>query len=121
MRTSSTSQVRFHDQVRVKKIKPSFKNKSLYIGDGDDDSDDSLIDDTVGGAEVDDNETEWSDEDVDMEEEEEEEEEEENDNENEADPKLGSRQAIERLKHDLFAEEEEEVQDGKCLLIHFHL
>jgi hypothetical protein len=61
---------------------------------------------------------EWSDEDEEMEdgeEEEEEEEEEENDDENVANPKLGSRQTIERLKHDLFAEEEEEVQDGKCL------
>ena len=118
MRTPRTSQVRFHDQVRVKKIKPSIKNKSLYI---DDSEDDSLLEEdgeAVGGAEVDDNEMEWNDEDEDMEdgeEEEEEEEEEENDDENEANPKLGSRQAIERLKHDLFAEEEVEVQDGKCL------
>lgn len=133
MRTSSTSQVRFHDQVRVKKIKPSVKSKSLYIGDGDDDSeddnllDDSLLDETVGGAEADDNEMEWSDEEEEMEDGEEaedgeeEEEEEESDDENVANPKLGSRQSIERLKHDLFAEEEEEVQDGKCLSIHFRL
>ena len=64
---------------------------------------------------------EWSDEDEEMEdgeedEEEEEEAEEESDDENEANPKPGSKQAIERLKHDLFAEEEEEVQGGKFLL-----
>ena len=121
MRTSSTSQVRFHDQVRVKKTKPY-----------DESEDYSLLDETVGEAEGDDNDMEWSDEDEKMEngeeeedseedsEEGEEEEEEENDDENEANPKLGSRQAIERLKHDLFAEEEEEVQDGRCHLIHRH-
>jgi len=63
---------------------------------------------------------EWSDEDEEMEDgeedEEEEEEAEESDEENEANSKPGSKQAIERLKHDLFAEEEEEVQGGKFLL-----
>ena len=121
MRTSHASQVRFHDQVRVKKIKPSVKSKSLYI---DDSGDGSLLeedDEIVGRAGVDINEMEWSDKDEEMEEEEEEEEEgeeeeeEENDVENEGNSKPGSRQTIERLKHDLFAEEEEEVQDGKCL------
>ena len=124
MHTSRTNQIRFHDQVRVKKIKPSGKNKSLCTDDSDDDSEeDSLLeedDETIGGADVDVNEMEWSDEDQEMEDDEEEEEEENND-ENEANPKLGSRQAIERLKHDLFAEEEEDVQDGECLLIHFRL
>ena len=124
MPTSRTSQVRFRDQVRVKKIKPSGKNKPLNI-DNSDSEDDSLLeehdDETVGRAKVDVDRMEWSDGDEEMEdgeEGEEEEEEEENDDENEANPNLGSRQAIERLKHDLFAEEEEEVQDGnigKCL------
>ena len=40
-------------------------------------------------------------------------EEEESDDENEANPNLGLRQAIERLRHDLFADEEEEVQEGE--------
>ena len=114
MRTSRTSQVRFHDQVRVKKIKPSGKNKSLYIDDSGDDGSLEEDDGTVNGAEVAVDEMEWSDEDEEMEDDEEEEEE-EDDDENEANPKLGSRQTIERLKHDLFAEEEEEIQDGKYL------
>lgn len=119
MRTSSTSQVRFHDQVRVKKIKPSGKNMSLHIDDSDDSEDDDLFeeDETIGGDEIDINEMETSDEDEEMEDgekDEEEDEEEEEENENEANPKLGSSQTIERLKHDLFAEEEEEVQDGEC-------
>lgn len=108
MRTSRTSQVRFHDQVRVKKIKPTGKNKSLY----NDSEDDSLLED--GGAEVHVDEMEWSDEDEEMKDSEEGEED-DDDDENEDNPKLGSRQTIERLKHDLFAEEEEELQDGKCL------
>ena len=113
MRTSRTSHVRFHDQVRVKKIKPSVRNKSLYIDDSEDDSSLEEDDGTVNGAELAVDEMEWDDEDEEMEDDEEEEE--EDDDENEANPKLGSGQTIERLKHDLFAEEEEEVQDGKCL------
>ena len=89
----------------------------MNIDDSDDDSEDDSFeeddDETVGRAEVDVDEMEWSDEDEEMGDGEEEEEEEEAINdENEANPNFGSRQAIERLKHDLFAEEEEEVQNG---------
>ena len=76
-------------------------------------------DETVGGADVDVDEMEWNDEDEEMEDGEEDEEEDDENDEDEANPKLGSRQTIERLKHDLFAEEEEEVQDGKCLMFIF--
>ena len=139
-RTCRTSQVRFDDQVRIKKIKPTGKNKSLHNNDSEDDS---LLeeDDVTGGAEVNVDEMEWSDEDEEMEDDEDEEmeddedeemeddedeemedeedddddeEEEEDDDENEENPKLDEKQTIERLKHDLFTEEEEEIQDGKC-------
>ena len=103
--TSRTTQVRFHDQARIKKIKPTGKNKPLYEDDSEDDSED----DEENEAQVNVDQMECDDEDEEMEENEEEDEE-----EDEEDFKPATRQAIERLKHDLFAEEEEEVQDGKC-------
>ena len=116
MRTSRTNQVRFHDQVRVKKIKPIGKNKSLH---NDDNEDDILLEEddvTDGGVDINFDEMEWSDEDEEMEDDKEghdDDDDDEND-ENEENLKFGGRQTIERLKHDLFAEEEEEVQNGKC-------
>jgi len=112
MRTSHTKQVRFHEQVRVKRIKPTGKNKSLYKDDSEDDSEDGEEDGFFeeDGAEVD--EMEWSGDDEN--EEMEGSEDDDDDDINEEISKPGSRQTMERLKHDLFAEEEEETQDGQC-------
>ena len=114
VRPSRTSQVRFHDQVRVKKIKPIGKNKSLYEDDSSDEiEDDGLLEEDNDGNI---NGMDWNDEsDEDEEGEDEEVEEMEgDDDENEESAKVGGRQTIERLKHELFAEEEEEDQNGKC-------
>lgn len=110
-----TSRVRFNEQVRVKKIKPTGKNKSLYEDDSEDDSEDSdsLLEEDGAEVNVDEMELSDNDEDEEMEDSEEDEDEDEG-SENWEIPKLDSRQTIERLKHDLFAEEEEEVEDGKC-------
>ena len=112
MRTSRANQVRFHEQVRVKKIKPTGKNKSLHMDDSEDDSEDeddnedgNLLRDNSPETHVD--ELEWSDggDNDEMDD--------GDDGENEENFKPSSRQTVERLKLDLFAEEEEEVQDGK--------
>ena len=111
---SRTSQVHFHDQVCIKKIKPIGKNKSIYEDNSSDEiEDDRLVEEDNDGNI---NGMDWNDESGKDEEGEDEEVEEmeEDDDENEESAKVGGRQTIECLKHKLFAEKEEEGQNGKC-------
>ncbi|KAF8168067.1 U3 small nucleolar ribonucleoprotein complex, subunit Mpp10 [Crassisporium funariophilum] len=95
--------VRFHEQVRVREIKATGKNKSLH--DDDDDDDESENDEDLDhGDEHPDFDSEWNEaisEDEDS-----------SDSESEvAGNQPINTETIERIKHDLFAEAEEEVQD----------
>ncbi|KAI6028826.1 Mpp10 protein [Pisolithus orientalis] len=104
--TSKPSKVRFHDQVKVKKIKARGKglpvSAMMYEEDDEDDEDFVPEDDDSNDEEM----TEEGDEDEDEEEGEEDEEEEDVQTED------GTRLAIERMKDDLFAEDEEQQKDS---------
>lgn len=94
--------VRFHQEVRVRTIKPSGKNKSLYEDDEDDEDEDdefpvsNTLD--VEMAENDDMELDLEDESQDSDEE-----------SRDETRNSGHRETIERLKDDLFAEEEDDA------------
>ena len=125
--------VRFHEEVKVKKIKPKGKglpvNTPVYWGEETDDDEvfegfgDSNgmlnghldLDEDYEEDSEDDDDDDDDDEDDDMDEDEDEDE--DDDGSEEDDPEVGQkgRQAVERLKDDLFAEEdsEEESEGGK--------
>lgn len=99
--------VRFHQEVRVRTIKPSGKKKSLYEVDEDDDEDEDdefLVNNTldVEMAENDDMELDLKDESQDSDEKS------LDDTRN-----SGHRETIERLKDDLFAEEDDAILEGQ--------
>ncbi|KAL4068064.1 U3 small nucleolar ribonucleoprotein complex, subunit Mpp10, partial [Scleroderma citrinum] len=105
--TSKQSKVRFHDQVKVKKIKAKGKglpvSTMMYEEEEDDDDDDYIPEDSdeeVFGEGI--------EEDDDDDDEEDDENEDENEDEDEDE---GNRSTIERLKDDLFAEEEEQQKN----------
>lgn len=115
--TSKPSKVRFHDQVKVKKIKARGKglpvSAMMYEEDDEDDEDFVPEDDDSNDEEMyvevsDDEEGEDEEGDEDEDEEEGEEDEEEEDVQTED----GTRLAIERMKDDLFAEDEEQQKDS---------
>lgn len=90
--------VRFHEEVRVKRIRPKGKNLPLRTLDDDDDDeeDDDTFDIRFDGDElgVDGEDSQESD----------------DEDDSEDDP--SGRQVIERLKNDLFAEENDEDTRG---------
>ncbi|KAG6850523.1 hypothetical protein H0H93_012524 [Arthromyces matolae] len=95
-----TGKVRFHEEVRVKSIKPSGKNlplSTMYIDDDDDEQDkDEVGFENAGGEDEDEVALDF-----------EEGEEEEDENENVDD---STRERIERLKNDLFADEDDDTE-----------
>ena len=105
-KSNNDSQVRFHGDVRVKKIKATGKNRSLHDDDLDDDDDEYMFDGEDDSEDSEDQNNEDSD-DSDL-----------SDEEMEEDPSgtsedgFGEGTTIQRFKHDLFAEEEEEENDG---------
>lgn len=100
-KTVNSTQVRFHDEVRVKKIKPTGKNRPLR----DDSSEEDDDDDEEEGPAFHDQES-WDDEDED--------EDDSESHEDEDDEDVGiNTTTIQRLKNDLFAEEDEE-ENGEC-------
>ncbi|KAI6162513.1 Mpp10 protein [Pisolithus thermaeus] len=116
--TSKPSKVRFHDQVKVKKIKARGRGlpvSAMMYEEDDEDDEDFVPEDDDGSdqetyKELLDDDNEEEDEDEDEEEEEGEEEAEEDDDEagEDAETEDGTRLAIERMRDDLFAEDEEQ-------------
>ena len=122
--------VRFHEEVKVKKIKPKGKglpvNTPAYWGEevGDDEDFEGFGDDgglLNGHLDLDqdyeqDSEDDDDDDDDDMDEDEDEDEDDDDEDEDseEDDQEAGQRgrQAVERIKDDLFAEEDSEEQSG---------
>ncbi|KIM48170.1 hypothetical protein M413DRAFT_439891 [Hebeloma cylindrosporum] len=100
----NSSQVRFHEEVRVKKIKPTGKNRplrddSIEEGDDDDDEEEDEDEDEHGPTFDDQDSEDDDDDDSEL-------------HEDEDDEDVESNIAtIQRLKNDLFAEEEEEAND----------
>jgi U3 small nucleolar RNA-associated protein MPP10 len=102
---SDAGSVRFHDEVRVRKIKAKGKNhpvSSTYINEDDDDDESSFF--TEQGDEIssegsEEGPDEGSDEESDSE-------------ESEADQTMHD--TIHRLQDDLFADEEDDFQQGWC-------
>ena len=102
--------VRFHQEVRVRTIKPSGKNKSLYEDDEDDEDEDdefpvsNTLDVEMG---------EKDDMELDLEDESQDSDEESGDDARNS----GHRETIERLKDDLFAEEDDALLEGQSFRI----
>jgi len=117
--SSSKSQVRFHEEVRVRKIKATGKNRSIRDDSEDEEEDDDFIVDDDDEEESGDDEGEandsWGGLNLDGEEDSEEDSEgdSEEGSEDASENSLSGGDTIQRLKHDLFAEEEEDNQDGK--------
>lgn len=101
LKSNRKSQVRFHEEVRVKKIKPNGKNRSLH---DDDDEDDDEEDDFYLDAALERQLDEESQSGSELEGEDYSEE----DSENE----FSAGTAIQRLKQDLFDDDSDEEQDG---------
>ncbi|KAL4243431.1 U3 small nucleolar ribonucleoprotein MPP10 [Abortiporus biennis] len=124
----STSKVRFHEEVRVKKIKAKGKNlpvSSMYSEEDEDDDDDdeygdedmAIDDDEDGdeeGADSDDDDmlSDGSEEDTDNDESE------SDDHEDEEFHGFDSRETIERLKDDLFADDDDDEKPDTGLSTH---
>ena len=102
--TNSANKVHFHDEVRVKKIKATGKNRPL-----DDDSDDER-----GGGHIDESESEESEELDDSDQEMTEEAEEAEGSSGDSESVVDDNATIQRLKSDLFADDDDEVEDGKA-------
>lgn len=102
--------VRFHQEVRVRTIKPSGKNKSLYEDDEDDEDEDdefpvsNTLDVEMG---------EKDDMELDLEDESQDSDEESGDDARNS----GHRETIERLKDDLFAEEDDALLEGQSFRV----
>ncbi|KDR85024.1 hypothetical protein GALMADRAFT_53435 [Galerina marginata CBS 339.88] len=115
-RTGGKSQVHFHDQVRVKKIKATGKNKSLYDDDDEEmDDDNDFFDGRTNGLEFnhadEDEEEELDDFGIGWKSADDPKGESESSSDgSESEPE--STATMQRLKHDLFADDDE-VQDGK--------
>ncbi|KIK21355.1 hypothetical protein PISMIDRAFT_104120 [Pisolithus microcarpus 441] len=116
--TPKPSKVRFHDEVKVKKIKARGKglpvSAMMYEEDDEDDEEFVVEDDDSDDQEM---FKESSDDDEEEDEEGDEEEEEEEDEGDEEEGEVagtedGTRLAIERMKDDLFAEDEEQQKDS---------
>ena len=110
--SARTSKVRFHEEVRVKTIKARGKNMSMStagfwdVSDGDGDFEEEDGSSFVGqGGEDDSLDVENGDDDDD---------DDDDDQEGQVGQESSGREIIERLKDDLFAEEEEEEVQGKC-------
>lgn len=111
------SKVRFHEEVKVRSIKSQGKGKKLSampwdIEDDDDDDEDDDEDDMLG-----DEDEEMDDDELEDEVEEEDEEDEEGDNSDE-DIMSDGLETIQRLKDDLFAEDDEDqANEGELISI----
>ena len=112
---SQKSQVHFNDQVRVKKIRATGKNRSLRDDDDDDEGDEDedgdffAIDEGFGEKDGEQEGSQW---DISGSNEEESEESEEG-IEGEEPEEMNGSSAIQRLKQDLFADDEEEIDQSE--------
>ncbi|KAF8973955.1 U3 small nucleolar ribonucleoprotein complex, subunit Mpp10 [Flammula alnicola] len=105
-KTNVKTKVRFNDQVRVKEIKATGKNRSLHDDSDEEEEDDEGFFDDEDNEDSDEQENE-EEEELDTDSDHQGSEEESEESEKHTAPNM----TMERLKHDLFAEEDEDPQD----------